>query len=82
VAGNALRLIASSETRAGDVAHSNYTICRAGPGGDWYFFAEYDPVAADRLFDLLEEKYQLLADNAHMGQARPDIAKELRYHPV
>jgi toxin ParE1/3/4 len=39
-------------------------------------------LAADRLLDLLEEKYKLLADNPHMGPARPDIAKELRYHPV
>jgi toxin ParE1/3/4 len=48
----------------------------------WYFIAQDDPVAADRLLDLLEEKYKLLADNPLMGQARPDIAKELRYHPV
>src|SRR5277367_6254584 len=40
------------------------------------------PWPADRLLDLLKEKYKLLADNPHMGQARPDIAKELRYHPV
>ena len=39
-------------------------------------------MAADRLLDLLEEKYKLLADNPHMGPARPDIAKELRYLPV
>lgn len=47
----------------------------------WYFIAQDDPVAADRLLDLLEEKHKLLADNPHMGSARPDIAKELRYHP-
>jgi len=48
----------------------------------WYFIAQDDPVAADRLLDLLEEKYKLLADNPHMALARPDIAKELPYHPV
>jgi plasmid stabilization system protein ParE len=48
----------------------------------WYFIAQDDPIAADRLLDLLEEKYKLLADNPHMGPARPDIAKKLRYHPV
>ena len=48
----------------------------------WYFIAQDDPAAADRLLDLLEEKYRLLADNPHMGPARPDIAKELRCHPV
>jgi toxin ParE1/3/4 len=48
----------------------------------WHFIARDDPPAADRLLDLLEEKYKLLADTPHMGPARPDIAKELRYHPV
>ena len=48
----------------------------------WYFIAQNDSLAADRLLDLLEEKYKLLADNPHMGPARRDIAKELRYHPV
>lgn len=48
----------------------------------WHFIAQDDPVAADRLLDLLEEKYKLLAENPHMGPARPDIAKELRYLPV
>jgi toxin ParE1/3/4 len=48
----------------------------------WYFIAQEDRVAADRLLDLLEGKYKLLADNPQMGPARPDIAKELRYHPV
>jgi toxin ParE1/3/4 len=48
----------------------------------WFFIAQDDPTAADRLLDLLEEKYKLLAENPHMGPARPDIAKELRYHPV
>jgi toxin ParE1/3/4 len=48
----------------------------------WYFIAQEDPVAADRLLDLLEEKYKLLAESPHMGPARPDIAKELRYLPV
>jgi toxin ParE1/3/4 len=48
----------------------------------WHFIAQDDPVAADRLLDLLEEKYKLLADHPHIGPARPDIAKELRYHPV
>jgi toxin ParE1/3/4 len=41
----------------------------------WYFIAQDDPVAADRLMDLLEEKYKLLADNPHMGPARPDMQR-------
>ena len=48
----------------------------------WFFIAQDDPVAADRLLDLLENKCNLLADNPQMGPARPDIAKDLRYHPV
>jgi toxin ParE1/3/4 len=48
----------------------------------WYFVAQDDPAAADRLLDILERKLELLADNPLMGPARPDIALELRYHPV
>ena len=61
---------------------------RIAPLGDqdlleiWHFIAQDNPVAADRLLDLLEEKCKLLAGNPHMGPARPDIAKELRYHPA
>jgi len=48
----------------------------------WFFIAQDDPAAADRWIDTLEEKIQLLADNPLMGPSRPDIARELRYHPV
>jgi toxin ParE1/3/4 len=48
----------------------------------WFFVAQDDPAAADRWLDTLENKIQLLADNPLMGPARPDIARELRYHPV
>jgi len=48
----------------------------------WYFIAQDDPVAADRWLDTLEEKIALLVDNPLMGPSRPDIARELRYHPV
>lgn len=48
----------------------------------WFFIAQDDPAAADRWLDTLEEKIGLLADNPLMGPARPDIARELRYHPV
>jgi toxin ParE1/3/4 len=48
----------------------------------WFFIAQDDPSAADRWLDTLEEKIRLLADNPLMGPARPDIARELRYHPV
>lgn len=48
----------------------------------WFFIAQDDPAAADRWLDTLEERIGLLADNPLMGPARPDIARELRYHPV
>ena len=48
----------------------------------WFFIAQDDPAAADRWLDTLEEKIRLIADNPLMGPARPDIARELRYHPV
>jgi toxin ParE1/3/4 len=48
----------------------------------WFFIAQDDPAAADRWIDTLEEKIRLLVDNPLMGPARPDIARELRYHPV
>ena len=47
-----------------------------------FFIAQDDAAAADRWLDTLEEKIGLLADNPLMGPARPDIARELRYHPV
>jgi toxin ParE1/3/4 len=47
-----------------------------------FFVAPDDPVAADRRLDALEEKLSLIADNPLMEAARPDIAPELRYHPV
>lgn len=48
----------------------------------WFFIAQEDAAAADRWLDTLEDKIALLADNPQMGPARPDIARELRYHPV
>ena len=48
----------------------------------WLFVAQDDPAAADRWLDTLENKIRLLAENPLMGPARPDIARELRYHPV
>jgi toxin ParE1/3/4 len=48
----------------------------------WFFVAQDDPIAADLWLDAIEEKLGLLADNPLMGPARPDIARDLRYHPV
>ena len=48
----------------------------------WFYVAQDDPAAADRLLDTFEEKIGLLAENPHIGPARPDIAEDLRYSPV
>ncbi len=48
----------------------------------WFFVAQDNPDAADRLLDRIEQSTKLLADHPHIGTARPDVAPELRYHPV
>lgn len=48
----------------------------------WFFVAQDSPDAADRLLDKIEDSIKLLAENPYLGPARPDIASELRYHPV
>lgn len=48
----------------------------------WFFVAQDNPEAADRLLDRIEESVKLLAENPRLGPARPDVAPELRYHPV
>ncbi|MBD2772952.1 type II toxin-antitoxin system RelE/ParE family toxin [Iningainema tapete] len=48
----------------------------------WTYIAADNPAAADRLLDQIDAKCQMLADNPGLGQARPDIAPQLRYFPV
>src|SRR5258707_4949020 len=48
----------------------------------WRYLAENDPAAATKFIRALHQHFTLLADNRSMGQARPDIAPELRYFPV
>jgi len=48
----------------------------------WFFVAQDNPDAADRLLDRIEQSTKRLADNPHIGPARPDVAPELHYHPV
>jgi toxin ParE1/3/4 len=48
----------------------------------WLYIAEDNPRAADALLDNIDRKCDLLAQNPQLGQARPDIAPELRYFPV
>ncbi|MBE9234972.1 type II toxin-antitoxin system RelE/ParE family toxin [Anabaena aphanizomenioides LEGE 00250] len=48
----------------------------------WLYIAADNQVVADKILDQIEEKSQLLAKNPGIGQARPDIAPEMRYFPV
>jgi toxin ParE1/3/4 len=48
----------------------------------WIYIASDNPAAADKLLDQIDTKCQMLAENPKLGQARPDIASELRYFPV
>ena len=48
----------------------------------WLYVAQDNPDAADRVLEDLDHRCFLLADNPHLGRARPDIAQDLRYLPV
>lgn len=48
----------------------------------WMYIAEDNPAAADKLIERIDAKCRMLAENPALGQARPDIAPELRYFPV
>jgi toxin ParE1/3/4 len=48
----------------------------------WLYIAHDDLRAADRVLDDIEKEFLLLADQPGLGQARPDIAPDLRYFPV
>jgi toxin ParE1/3/4 len=48
----------------------------------WLYVAEDNPRAADRLLDDIDKKCDLLGKNPKLGQARPDIASQMRYFPV
>lgn len=48
----------------------------------WAYIAEDSPTAADKLLDTINDKCNLLGENTKLGQARPDIAPEMRYFPV
>lgn len=48
----------------------------------WFYIAQDNPGAADRVLDDIEQRFHALADNPLMGRLRPDIAPELRYFAV
>jgi toxin ParE1/3/4 len=44
----------------------------------WLYIAPQNPVAADRVFDRIEESCQLLKEHPELGRARPEIAGDAR----
>lgn len=48
----------------------------------WSYIAESSPASATKLIRTFHQHFTLLAKNTKLGQARPDIAPELRYFPV
>ena len=48
----------------------------------WEHISEENPFAADRWIDLMEEKFQKLAEAPMMGRARDELAPDLRSFPV
>lgn len=48
----------------------------------WSYIAENSPANATKFIRTFHQHFTLLAENAQLGQARPDIAPELRYFPV
>jgi len=48
----------------------------------WCYIASENPVAADHLLDIIDEKCLLLAKYPQIGALRSDIALNLRYFPA
>ncbi len=48
----------------------------------WRHIGSFDVRAADRWLDAVERRFQVLAKQPQAGQARPDLASELRFLPV
>lgn len=48
----------------------------------WTYITQDNPLAANRLLDMLDEKSRELADNPSLGVERPDIAPAVRSRRV
>ena len=48
----------------------------------WCYIGSFDMRAADRWLDTVQRRFQVLATQPNAGQARPDLAPELRFLPV
>ncbi len=47
----------------------------------WEYVAEFDLTAADKMIDLVFEKFQLLADHKEIGRRQDDFVIEMRMFP-
>lgn len=48
----------------------------------WLFIAEENPVAADRVLDIIEQEAGTLSSNPLMGRLRPELAAGARSWPT
>lgn len=48
----------------------------------WGYIGFFDVQAADRWLDAFEQRFKVLATQPQAGQARSDLAPELRFLPV
>ena len=48
----------------------------------WLYIASDNVVEADRMMDLFQAKFRLLASQPMMGPAREELASGLRFYPV
>jgi toxin ParE1/3/4 len=48
----------------------------------WCYIGSFDLHAADNWLDTVEAEFKLLAKRPGVGQARPDLAPNLRFLPV
>ena len=64
---------------------SLYRIARAAQGDldeIWCHIGSFDVRAADHWLDAVEQRFRMLAMQPRAGQARPDLAPDLRFLPV
>jgi toxin ParE1/3/4 len=48
----------------------------------WTYIAKDNPNAADRVLDLIDRRLESLAEFPRFGEARPDLAPDLRCYPA
>ena len=48
----------------------------------WCYIGSFDERAAERWLGAVEQRFKMLAAQPHAGQARPDLAPNLRFLPV